>query len=117
MASLRRYDVQAKLALVISCVAFLGVGGLIGLIFRNFHREMGIIVYGTKSMFAPAVFLVTAATLLLGGIGAALGANSAGQRRNEHSKRSWAAFFIGAAAISLTIIVFFAFYLYRVPVN
>lgn len=114
MASLRRYDVQAKVGLIVSCAAVLCVAGLVGLILRNFQRDLGIIVYSPKSMFGPAVFLMTAATFLLGGIGAALGANSAGQRRNEYSKRSWAAFFIGAASISLTIILFVAFWMYRV---
>jgi hypothetical protein len=113
MASLRRYDVQAKIGLIVSCAAILGSMGLAGILLRNYHHGLRVIVYGSKSYFGPLVFLTTALTLLLAATGAALGANSAGQRRNEKNKLSWVAFFVGVASISLTVVLFVGFYAFR----
>ena len=116
--SLRRYDVQAKVSLWVSCAAVLGMLVLVYLLFLkgNYSRELRAIVFGAKSMYGPAVFLVTAGTLVLAAVGAALGANSAGQRRNTTPQRSWAAFFISAATMSLTIILFAVFWFFRMRV-
>lgn len=114
--SLRRFDVQAKYALVISMSATLGVLALLVLIFRNFRIAEVAVVYGGKSMFAPAVFVVTALTLLVAATGAMLGFNSAGQKRNPFNKRSWTAFFVGTATASATIILFGVFWFCRLAI-
>ena len=115
--SLRRFDVQAKIALYVSGVAVLGLLALIFMLLRNFQSEMKVVVYGSGSLFAPIVFLVTTVTLLLAGTGAAMGANSAGQRRNNLSKQSWTAFFVGCATVSATIIIFAMFWFNRIPLR
>ncbi len=114
--SMRRYDVQAKYAMFASIGAIVGVAGLFVLISRNFHSLERAIVFSRTSMFAPAVFVVTAATLLLAATGTLMGFNSAGQKRNEKNKQSWIAFFIGIATASLTIILFGAFWAYKLQI-
>ncbi|MCA9252093.1 MAG: hypothetical protein R3E58_09460 [Phycisphaerae bacterium] len=114
--SMRRYDVQAKYAMFASIGAVIGVAGLFVLIFRNFHKLEMAIVYGRSSMFAPAVFVVTAVTLLLAGAAVLMGFNSAGQKRNEKNKQSWMAFFLGTASASLAIILFGAFWFYKLRI-
>ena len=115
-ASLRRYDVQAKVSVVFSAVAATLMLGLLYLVFfkkGNFQSELGVIIYSRDSMYAPVIFVLTAVTLLLAAAGAAMGINSAGQRRNHLSKRSWIAFFIGVGTISITIVLFVAFWLLK----
>jgi len=107
--SLRRYDVQAKWALNLAIVGGLGALALLGLLYRNFKPDLSSIVFSASSKFALAVYGVTALTLLVAATACAMGANSAGQRRNELTRRSWAAFFVSAATLSLTFILFFAF--------
>jgi amino acid transporter len=115
--SIRRFDVQAKISLIVSVVAALGVVGLVMLIIRNYNSEMQVVLYSRKGMFAPAVYLTTAITLLLAATGAAIGANSAGQKRNEFTRRSWLAFFIGIATISATIICFSVYWFLKFPMS
>lgn len=108
--SLRRYDVQAKIALYVSCVAVVCVLGLAMLLMRNYKPEMSVIGYGKKSIYGPLVYGLTALAMLTAGTGAAMGAVSAGQKRNTFSKRSWTAFFMGGFCISLTIVLFYMFF-------
>ncbi len=116
-ASLRRYDVQAKVSLWFSCAAILGMAALLFLLFRNFHSDVQAIMYRRGSLYAPIVFCVTALTLLLAGTGAVMGANSAGQKRNQLTRRSWLAFFLGAGTAMITIISFYAFWVNRFAQN
>ncbi|GJM24210.1 MAG: hypothetical protein DHS20C16_06250 [Phycisphaerae bacterium] len=113
---MRRFDVQAKYAMYCSIGAILGLGGLAVLIFRNFRKLERAVVFSRESMFAPAVFVVTAATLLLAATAAMMGFNSAGQKRNTNNKQSWIAFFVGTAAASLTIILFGMFWFYKLRI-
>ena len=116
-ASLRRFDVQAKVSLYISCIAVLCMVALVVLLLRNFEGEMRVVVYGAGTLFAPVILGITALTLLLGAVGAAMGANSAGQRRNHLSKRSWAGFLLGCATMSATIIVFAMFWFNKIAMR
>ncbi len=115
--SIRRFDVQAKVSLLISAAGVVGLLALAYLLYRNYHADMKVVMYGRKGMYGPIIFILTAITLLMSATGAAIGANSAGQRRNEYTRRSWAAFFIGAATISLTIIAFSVFWWFRMPLQ
>ena len=115
--SIRRFDVQAKISLVVSLVALLGVVGLVVLIVRNYQSDMQVVLYKRASMYAPLIYLTTALTLLLAAAGASIGLNSAGQKRNEYTRRSWLAFFIGLATISVTIICFSVYWFLKFPVN
>ena len=102
--SLRRFDVQAKLSLVTSIVSALGLVGVIYLIYRNYHPDLGAIVFGVKSKYSLIFMAACGATMLLSVVGLALGISSAGKRRNEFQRRSWLGFFVGTAVLSGAII-------------
>jgi hypothetical protein len=114
--SMRRFDVQAKYAMFASLAAIMGVAGLLVLILRNYRKLEVAVVYSRTSMFAPAVFVITAVTLLLAAAGAMMGLSSAGQKRNTNNKQSWIAFFVGTAMASLAIILFGMFWAYKLRV-
>ncbi len=113
---LRRYDVQAKVSLILSAVGMLGTVALFLLALRNFKTDLRVIVYAKDGMFAPLMLIGVAVTLVIAATGVAMGANSAGQKRNELGKLSWLAFFIGVAAISGALIVFVGFWCNKCPV-
>ncbi len=50
-ASLRRYDVQAMYACVLSLLSVVPFLAAAALVARNYHPELGQIVYGSKSSF------------------------------------------------------------------
>ena len=88
---LRRYDVQAKVSLILSAVGMLGTVALFLLALRNFKTDLRVIVYAKDGMFAPLMLIGVAVTLVIAATGVAMGANSAGQKRNELGKLSWLA--------------------------
>lgn len=113
--SLRRYDVQAKVSLVIAVLSFLGMCALGLLMHHRYNPQMKMFIYGSKTLYAPAIYLTTAITMLLAATAAAMGANSAGQRRNDATRLSWAGFFVGAIVLAATIILFFMFFMNKFP--
>lgn len=113
--SLRRYDVQAKVSIAMAVVAFLGLCAMGFLIMRRYNPEMKMFIYGSKTLYAPAIYAAAAVTMLLSITAAAMGGNSAGQRRNELTRLSWAGFFAGIAVLSITIILFVWFNLNKFP--
>jgi hypothetical protein len=108
--SLRRYDTQAKWSLWISLLSVVTLIMLAGLEARNFNTQLKVITYGKQSPYQMAVLGCVAVTMLLSAVGLLLGINSAGQRRNDLQRRSWAGFFIGTGVLSLAIILFVAFW-------
>ena len=112
-ASLRRYDIQAVYALVLSLASVVPMLGGVVLFFRNFTFELAAIVYLQGSMFQPAYLGAAALAGLLSGIGFLMGWNSAGQRRNHRSSWSWTAFFVGGFVATITVILLLAFVLLR----
>lgn len=112
LSSLRRYDVQARYASVLSLSALLPTIGALVLIFRNYHHEVRQIIYGSGSYVAVLLGCL-AVSIALGGLGCLLGWNSAGQRRNDRSGLSWIGFSVGAASLTLDAILLLAFYMLR----
>jgi amino acid transporter len=108
--SLRRYDTQAKWSLWISLLSAVMLIMLAGLEARNFKPDLKVIVFGKHSPYQWVVLGTVAVTILLSTVGLLLGINSAGQRRNELQKHSWAGFFIGTGVLSLALILFVAFW-------
>ncbi len=108
-ASFRRFDVQAKWSLLCSLAAIPPLLAVAFLEYQRFDAEMTMIPYRSAGPRHLAILAGIAAAGLLSLIGIALGLNSAGQRRNDKQKQSWLGFFVGAAALSLTIILFAAF--------
>jgi hypothetical protein len=106
--SLRRYDTQARVALVLSLLAVVTLAVMAVGIFRHFNFSTLTPVYGsTRKM---AVLLAGMVTILLAAGGFGFGLNSAGQRRNEKATLSWLGFFIGAAVMCLAVILLFFFF-------
>ena len=111
--SIRRYDVQATYASLLSILGALPCGGAAVLVLQRYQHELGQIVYGSKGMFLPVFAGAALLSMVLAGIGFLLGWSSAGQRRNDKQTRSWIGFFVGGAVLSLDAIMLIAFYLLR----
>jgi len=114
--SLRRYDVQAVYALILSVAAVVPLLGAAALFVRNFHFDVGQVLYTEGSKFLPVYLGTVAVSGLLGVVGCLLGWSSAGQRRNPRQAWSWLGFFVGGSVITLDFILLAAFVLLRLQV-
>jgi hypothetical protein len=94
--------------MVIALVSLVALIGLAVVVLQNMNYQEYTIVYGPRRRIA--ILVGTAVTLLLSAVGMGMGYNSAGQRRNDKQALSWLGFFLGALVLSLTIGVFFLFY-------
>ena len=112
-ASLRRYDVQAVYALILSAAAVVPCLGAAALFYKDFHFDVGQIIYQEGSKFLPAYLGTIAISGLLGVIGFLLGWSSAGQRRNPRQTWSWVGFFLGGFVTTADLILLVAFVLLR----
>ena len=103
--NLRRYDVQASVSLYLSAASVVFVMGAAFMLFYRYDPESRTVIYmvGTPRWFLLMACAGLAGLLSL--LGLSLGANSAGQRRNDKQKRSWIGFFIGAFVLTMTIIL------------
>ncbi len=110
---LRRYDVQASYASVLSILSIVPFIGAALLAHRNYEHELGQIVYGAKGVFLPLFLGCVAVSMVPSAVGFFLGWNSAGQRRNEKPARSWVGFFIGGVVLTLDLILLIAFWMIR----
>ena len=107
--SLRRYDVQATASLILSAAAFVFVVAMAAMIAGALNMEMKVITYGSEGLRMPAIYLTGLAAFGLGVAGFGLGMNSAGKRRNDKPKRSWIGFFLGAGAITFSLLLLVLF--------
>lgn len=112
-ASLRRYDVQARYALGLAIASIPPFVGAAFLAMRNYEPQLGQIVYGQGGFFLPAFAGCALLSIAPAALGFVLGLNSAGQRRNDNSRRSWIGFFVGGAIVSLDIVLLIAFVMLR----
>ncbi|MBN1491049.1 MAG: hypothetical protein JXA69_14135 [Phycisphaerae bacterium] len=103
--SLRRYDVQATVSVALSAAAFFFILAMAAMIVTKLNLEMKVISYGKEGLRMPAIYLSGLAAFTLGVAGFGFGMNSAGQRRNDKPRRSWIGFFLGAGAITLSLIL------------
>lgn len=106
--SLRRFETQARMSLIIgifSCLCLLVLGYLV---FHNINWSEWVIYYGHKwrrqAVHVGAAITVMAATAALG-----FGLNSAGQRRNTRPRESWLGFLLGAGIICFAVVLVFIF--------
>ncbi len=113
MPSLRKFDVQARFGLTASIAAIVPCLAGFAALFRNYNHELRAIPYGKEGMFQIIILGCVLAAGGLSVVGLGLGFNSAGQRRNKDSGKSWIGFFIGTGVLSLTIIMFYAFWKLR----
>jgi hypothetical protein len=103
--SLRRYDTQAQVGLILAILAVLSLLGFAFLILTsNVDWSAKVISFGPRRRIA--MLGAAAVTMALGAGAFGFGYNSASQRRNDRQGMSWMAFFIGALAMSLCLILF-----------
>ena len=113
--SLRRFDVQAKWAVWFSLLSIVPFLGALGVAFRNWKGELRLIVYGHPAIMV-SILGGCGLAMLLSFFGVVLGFNSAGQRRNDRQRQSWAGFFLGAVMLALALILLAGFWLLRQPI-
>jgi CDP-diglyceride synthetase len=104
--SLRRFEDQALASAVLAAGAVLPLLAFLLLMLQNLNKEF-IVVYGPNRRMA--ILAAAAATLLMSAGAFGFGLNSAGQRRNDRQRLSWAGFIGGAFVLAITIVglVFF----------
>ncbi len=109
--SLRRYDVQARVSVILSIVSLVFLVGLTALIFRypKLLIQEKVILYNPRGLRMPLIYIFGLTALGLGIAGFGLGLNSAGQRRNDKPTHSWIGFFLGAGSITFTLILLYLF--------
>lgn len=110
---LRRFDVQARVAVVLAVVAAIPAAGALYLEVSRYDRLLGQIVYGSQGRFVPALLGCIAISSALAAAAFLLGLSSAGQRRNDHQRSSWAGFFLGGSVLTVNVILFAAFWMLR----
>ena len=109
--NLRRYDNQATLSLILSAVSIVFAVGTALLVFRHFDLETKTIGYKPGGLRWILLMAFAGLSGMLSLLGLSLGANSAGQRRNDKQKQSWIGFFIGAFVLTVTIILLAFFFI------
>ncbi len=113
LGNLRRYDVQAKYALVLAIVSIVPSLVALWISWRRFDADLGRIVYGSQGRFMLAFFGCVVIATAPAALGFVMGWNSAGQRRNDQSRRSWIAFFVGGSVLTLNVVLMIAFFMLR----
>ena len=113
LGNLRRYDVQARyafasaLASIVPAIAALWMG------WRRFDADLGRIIYGSQGRFMLAFVGCVVLSMAPAALGLVMGWSSAGQRRNDLSRRSWIAFFVGGSVLTLNVVLLIAFFMLR----
>ena len=109
LGRLRRYDVQASYACVLSLVSIVPLIAAVTVALLRYDHDLGQIIYGSKGFFLPAFGACVLLSVMPGAIGFVLGWSSAGQRRNDKPTRSWVGFFVGGAVLTFSLILLIAF--------
>lgn len=114
---LRRFDVQAQYAVILSIVS--AIPGLFGfyLVCGRYDGQLRQIIYGAEGRFVLALGACMVASALPAAIAFVLGWSSAGQRRNDRQRRSWFGFFLGGAVLTMDAILMLAFVMLRLEVS
>lgn len=110
---LRRFDVQARVAVVLAVLAAIPAAAAVYLEVSRYDRLLGQIIYGSQGRFVPALLGCIAISASLAGVAFLLGLSSAGQRRNDHQRSSWIGFFLGGSVLTINVILFAAFWMLR----
>ena len=111
--NLRRYDVQAKYAFVLVMVSIVPALAALSMGWRRFDADLGRIIYGSQGRFMLAFVGCVVLSAAPAALGFVMGWNSAGQRRNDLSRRSWIAFFVGGSVLTLNVVLLIAFFMLR----
>ena len=112
-SQLRRFDVQAKVSLVLSLGSVMPLLGAAGITWRNYDHKIGQIVHGEAGAFVPVFLACVGLSAVAGAIAAALGLSSAGQRRNDKPAWSWIGFILGSAVVASNFVLLLAYWMLR----
>ncbi len=113
LGSLRRFEVQARVALWLAIVSLAPMFAAVWLALTRYDGQLGRIIYGAEGRFVPAFAGAVLASLLPAALGFLFGWSSAGQRRNDRSSSSWLGFFLGGSVATCDVILLLAFYMLR----
>lgn len=113
LGNLRRYDVQAKYAFALAMVSIVPGIAALWLGWRRFDADLGRIIYGSQGRFMLAFLGCVVLSTAPAALGLVMGWSSAGQRRNDQSRRSWIAFFVGGSVLTLNLVLLIAFFMLR----
>lgn len=114
--NLRRYDVQATCAFVLSIVAIAPFAVAFALAATRFDPVLAQIRYGSEGKFVGAFAACVLTSMAPSALAFVLGWSSAGQRRNDRQARSWTGFFVGGLILTLNFILLLAFYKLRLEI-
>lgn len=109
------FETQALLSIAFAIIGALATLAAAALVFRNFKADSGFTYYNAKGMWYPILGVALLGALGSSVIGIALGFNSAGQKRNTQSTRSWVGFFMCAGVLAFALIVGMFFFFTRQP--
>lgn len=116
-SKLRRFDVQATYALVLSAFSTVPCVAAAIVLAWKYDSDLGQIVYGSGGKVVPVFLVCIVLSLLPGFAGFLFGLNSAGQRRNDKTTRSWIGFFVGGAVCTVDVILMLAFVMLRLELS
>jgi hypothetical protein len=112
LPNFRLYETQATASLMAGVACVVSLLCLSYVVFRNFDAQAGVISYNSEAgmgQYRPS--LVTLGSVISGGLGALaaiLGYSSLGQKRNTTQGRSALGLILGAIAVGLTPVLFYA---------
>lgn len=105
--SLRRYDTQARISVLVSAASAVAALGVAVMMLQHLDRSDWTVYYGPTRRIV--ILAGAAVTFLLAAGGFGLGLNSAGQRRNDKQSLSWLGFFLGASVLCVTLVLIYFF--------
>jgi len=113
LGRLRRYDIQAGYAFWLAIASVAPLLAALWLTWGRYNPVLGRIVYGSQGRFVQAFLGCVLLSMIPAALGLMLGWNSAGQRRNDRSSRSWTGFVLGGGVLTCDLILLIAFYMLR----
>lgn len=120
LPNFRLYETQATASVILGVFCILCVLLLVGFVFRGFDTELKTISYdprgGLGQFRKPLVYVTTVAVVGSGAVAGLLGFSSLGQRRNLKQGRSWLGMTLGALAVAVAPVLFFAWRLFSEPI-
>jgi len=115
-ARLNRYEVQARLSVIMAGVSVLFLVAAAIFVFDRFNWKEFEVVYNPRTMRFMAIVGAVGMSGLTGAVGFFSGIASAGHKRNKLSHWSWTGFFVSAVSITLAMCLFVLFWFAKEPI-